>query len=254
MATVLNSRTCSNLFTMRPSAPRRQVHDRFLGGDAAGQLPLHVSLAHDEDPMASARTSGRSLDTTRQASPCAASSTSWWRQNPGYRSVITRCPLRGSDRKARREERRRRAGGVDDGARVERCPAASRRRPDRSPSSPALAQHGAARHRAVEQPARGADRIDDAVARDAQGAREAVAAGSARALARSAGDELLDLDAALAVERGLPADVLHLLGVLRDPERSGPVRPRRRAASRRRAPSRGGARARSGRTAPPSRP
>jgi hypothetical protein len=79
-------------------------------------------------------------------------------------------------------------------------------------------QHGSARHRPVEQPPRCVDRIDHAIARDAQRAGEA--GPQVRLGARELfGRELLHRDAAAAVEARLVGDVRQLLGGGGDPER-----------------------------------
>ena len=74
MASVLASRMRQRRERASRCAPHRrgrQLHHRFLVGSRRADLALHAALAHHHDRSASARISGRSLDTTRQASAVA---------------------------------------------------------------------------------------------------------------------------------------------------------------------------------------
>src|SRR5205085_4043376 len=86
----------------------------------------------------------------------------------------------------------------------------------------AFAPHGAEPRALLGEPARGGRRIEDAVAGNAERAREAEAQLRLR-FGGLAGVEDLRLDARLRVNAPLRLDVLHLLRVGRHPERAARV-------------------------------
>ena len=130
-------------------------------------------------------------------------------------------PLARKDRKARRQQRRRRARGVHDRAGLEAPRRVSTRRAAIETASMPSRCTAPRAHGALQQPPRGVDRVDDAVARDAQRPGEPGPQIRLRPRELLPG-EVLDRDAPLrSRSAALAADVSQLLLVRGDPERPG---------------------------------